>query len=322
MALAPAASQAPPEWLDEIVLCPVDRAPLVRDEAALRCDRCARTFGVQDGIVELLAPDRPGDDDAGRWVAEERDWWGRWYEGMPIRPHDPRRGLRGLSRERNLFRHVRERVGERPVVVEMGAGPSLTVGGLWNPDRDGIRYVATDVARAGLVAGARTRGSGSAAVQCDAGTWPFREGSVDVVLLLGVLHHLPDWREALRRACESVRPGGYLLLHEVVWKPRIFARRRSKGVTDHWSSPHEGHVSGSELRAVLDSGGTILRWRGESSPLRFALMHYLRLQHRLENSHGLTAALDVLDQGFGRTAGRIRPSLGFGEVTAVWQRDR
>jgi hypothetical protein len=73
---------------------------------------------------------------------------------------------------------------------------------------------------------------------------------------------------------------------------------------------------------VLHSGGTILRWRGESSPLRFALMHYLRLQHRLEDSHGLTAALDLLDQGFGRTAGRIRPSLGFGEVTAVWQRDR
>ena len=303
-----------------MVRCPVDDGRLEPEAGAFRCRECSRAFPVEDGIVELLAPGRSPDDVAAKWVADEMDWWGEWYEGMPIKPHDPHRGLRGRTRERHLFRHVRGRVGDSPVVVEMGAGPSLTMGGLWNPDREGVRYVATDLARPGLLAGAGTRGVQSAAIQCDAGTWPFRAATVDVVLMLGVLHHLPDWEEALRRACESVRPGGYLLLHEVVSKPRIFARRRSKGVTDDWSSPHEGHVSGPDLRRVLESGGTILRWRGESSPLRFALMHYLHLQGCLEDSRALTAGLDLLDQGFGRTLGRVRPSLGFGEVTGVWQR--
>lgn len=303
-----------------MIQCPVDGGPLEAGSGSFRCPECSRAYPVRDGIVELLAPAGPADDVAAQWVADEMDWWGKRYEGMPIRPHDPHRGLRGRTRERQLFRHIRDHVGGRPVVVEMGAGPSLTVGGLWNPDHYDIRYVATDLARPGLVGGAGTRGASSAAIQCDAGTWPFRTASVDVVLMLGVLHHLPDWEQALRRACESVRPSGYLLLHEVIWKPRIFARRRSKGVTDDWSSPHEGHVSGAELRRALESGGQVLRWRGEGSPLRFVLVHYLDLQHRMEGSRALTVALDAIDQAFGLTAGRVRPSLGFAEVTGVCRR--
>ena len=34
-------------------------------------------------------------------------------------------------------------------------------------------------------------------VRCDAVAWPFGAGCADVVLILGVLHHLSDWRAAL-----------------------------------------------------------------------------------------------------------------------------
>jgi hypothetical protein len=64
----------------------------------------------------------------------------------------------------------------------------------------------------------------------------------------------------------------------------------------------------------------LLRWRGESTPLRFALVHYLDLHARLERSRGLTVALDLVDQAFGRALGRIAPSLGFAEVTCVLER--
>jgi SAM-dependent methyltransferase len=170
------------------------------------------------------------------------------------------------------------------------------------------------------VAGKALLGDSSAAVQCDAGWWPFAAEIADVVLILGVLHHVPDWRLALQRACRTVRPGGFLLLHEVVSKPRILGRYRSAGINDSWTSPYEGSVSGHALRGELEGRGRILTWRGESTPLRFALLHYGRLEQRLERSRALTAALDVLDQLFGRTAGRAVKSLGFAEVTCVWQR--
>lgn len=328
-----------PQWLVEVVTCPVDAAPLDDEGGSYRCRVCGRRYPVDEGIVELLpaALEHLGQRGGGRrraageggaageevaWISDEMDWWNPYYERAATRPLSPRAGLRGRGRERHLFRHVRARVGARPTVVEMGAGSSRTVAGLWAPGEHALRYVATDLSRPGLLAGAAALGPDAAAVQCDAGSWPFPEGGLDVVLILGVLHHLPDWQEALRRACASVRPGGYVLLHEVVWKPRILARRRAHGITDPWTSPHEGKVLAGDLRRLLEERGTVLRWRRGYTPLQFAILHYGDLHERLEGSRVLTVGLDVLDQAFGHTLGRVRPSLGFAEVMCVWRRER
>lgn len=270
---------------------------------------------------ELAHRDPESRDEHVQWVTDEMEWWARWVQTDSRRPYRPDRGLRGRSRERNLFRHARAGAGAEPTVIEMGAGSSRTMAGLWPQSGAGApRYVATDLSREWLRSGEGLRGDGAAAVQCDAGSWPFREASADVVAILGVLHHLPDWRLAVARACESVRPGGHVLLHEVIAKPRVLESRRAGGVCDSWTSPHEGTISGPELRAELERHGRVLRWRGESTPLRFALVHYGNLHERLEHSRALTAALDLVDQAFGRTLGRLAPSLGFAEVTCVLER--
>jgi SAM-dependent methyltransferase/uncharacterized protein YbaR (Trm112 family) len=324
----------PPEWLTEVAVCPVDRGILRPDGDRFSCLECGRAFPVtDDGIVSLLPDELTHLRESGReageadersvdWVTDETAYWNRYRAQHNPPPYRPEAGLRGRSRERNLLRWIRsESLVPAPVVLDMGAGASLTMAGLWPPGRSGVRYVATDLAIQGLRDGRSNLGSAAASVQCDAGSWPFRPGSADVVLVLGVLHHLPDWRAALRRAIDTLVPGGFILLHEVIEKPRIFGRWRRHGVCDAWSSPHEGSVSGQDLRSVLETAdGEIMRWREEASPLRFALVHYLDLHVRLERSPRLTAALDVVDQAFGRTAGRIRPSLGFAEVTAVWRR--
>lgn len=317
--------------VDEIACCPDCRGAL----EDLRCVKCGRAFTVSDGVVELL-PRRlahmavgagaggagaavAGPDEHVRWVEDEMAWWNPRYEQENARPYSPVAGLRGRSRERNLFGPVRGRVGARPVVIEMGAGTSLTAAGLLGP----ARYVATDVSSAALRAGRRLLSDDAVSVQCDAVGWPFREGVADLVVILGVLHHLSDWRAALARACATVRPGGFLLLHEAVTKPRVLGRWRSRGVDDDWVSPHEGDVPRDELLAFLRSRGVVERWRGEESPLRFALVRYLI--HRgnryavLERSRALTVVFNALDQAFGRTLGRLFPSLGFNEVTVVWR---
>ncbi len=321
------------DWLTEILRCPEDGGELGAAATGFTCRDCGRTFGISDGVARLL-PDHlahlgggeqraePDDGAEVEWVAGEMEWWDGWVEvdhkhrNAPLHPD---RGLRGYSRERNLFRHVRDAVGPEPVVVEMGAGSSRTVSGLWPPREKGLRYVATDISLKWLASGREALGDEAAAVQCEAGHWPFAPGSLDVVVVLGVLHHLPDWRRALRAACTSVKPGGYVLLHEVIEKPRVFAGRRDAGVNDAWVSPHEGHVSAADLRAVLGESGNIVRWRGEASPLRFLLVQGLNLHERLEESRALTVTLDAADQAFGQTLGRVRPSLGFAEITCVWQ---
>ena len=114
-----------------------------------------------------------------------------------------------------------------------------------------------------------------------------------------------------------------LLLHEAVTKPRVLSRFRSRGVDDDWVSPHEGDVPRSELLAFLSARGVVERVHGEESPLRFALVRYLVHRFdwyaRLERSRAMTVAFVALDQAFGRTLGRLFPSLGFNEVTVVWR---
>ena len=150
-----------------------------------------------------------------------------------------------------------ERVGDRPLVIEMGAGNSRTVAGLWPPGPSGLRYVATDISAPALQAGRRILGSSVASVQCDAVAWPMRAGVADIVMVLGVLHHLSDWHGALAAACRTVRPGGFLLMHEAVTKPRVLARRRHTGVDDGWVSPHEGDVPAFALRTELERRGIV-----------------------------------------------------------------
>lgn len=327
--------QGTPPWLLDVARCPEDGAALRPEDDALRCERCERRYTADGGVLVLL-PDRlahlrpdsppaaPGGDEHVRWIEDELEWWNPWHERDPLRPMSPTSGLRGRSRERNLMRHVRARVSGDAVVIEMGAGTSRTVAGLWPPAANGLRYVATDVSLPALQGGRRILGPTAASVLCDAVAWPFREGVADVVLVLGVLHHLSDWRAALERACLTVRPGGLLVLHEVVEKPRVLARLRSGGMNDAWVSPHEGDVPAAGIRDVLERHGTVRRWRGEESPLRFALVKYLIERRgryaRFESSPALTAAFNAADQVFGRGPGRVFPSLGFHEVMAIWQR--
>jgi ubiquinone/menaquinone biosynthesis C-methylase UbiE len=264
-------------------------------------------------------------DEPVRWIEDELRWWNPWHEADHLRPLSPHAGLRGRSRERNLLRHVRPHLGPDSLVIEMGAGTSRTIAGLAHPASTGVRYVATDISLPALRGGRRILGPATASVQCDAMAWPFPEDVADLVMILGTLHHLSDWRAALDRACRTVRPGGFLVLHEVVAKPRVLARLRDEGANDSWMSPHEGDVPRSAVAEVLERHGRVLRWHGEESPLRFALFRHLVLRtkryERLESSPAMTVAFNGLDQIFGRGPGRLFPSLGFHEAMAVWQRD-
>jgi SAM-dependent methyltransferase len=322
-----------PTWLCEVVVCPEDGGRLATSGSGVRCAGCGRDFAAREGVLELL-PDRlahvasgaegAGGDAAVGWIEDELRWWNPWFETVSSAPLSPKSGLRGRSRELHLLRHVRAELPDSPVVVEMGAGTSRTIAGLWAPAAHGLHYVATDISRPALLAGRGILGPSVASVHCDAVGWPVREGVADVVIVLGVLHHVSDWAAALRRACRAVRPGGFLLLHEAVTKPRVLGRFRSEGVDDHWVSPHEGDVAESELRAALEGAGTVLRWRGELSPLRFGMERWLinkrGLDERLERSRAMTMAFNGLDQAFGQTLGRVTPSLGFNEVSVVWRR--
>lgn len=42
---------------------------------------------------------------------------------------------------------------------------------------------------------------------------PFKENSFDLVICLGVLHHVPDTQAALSEVCKAIKPGGRIVLY-------------------------------------------------------------------------------------------------------------
>ncbi|MBI5442122.1 MAG: class I SAM-dependent methyltransferase [Deltaproteobacteria bacterium] len=84
----------------------------------------------------------------------------------------------------------------------------------------------------------------------DALRLPHRPASFDAVFGFGVLHHIPDWREALREVARVLRPSGVYCLEELY--PSLYQNAVTKHFLLH---PTEDRFGGDDLRAELPRAG-------------------------------------------------------------------
>lgn len=133
--------------------------------------------------------------------------------------------------------------GPQPILLDAGCGASMSAIGLLGSALRRIRYLGVDLSDAVDVA--RTRfaelGLAGAFVQSDLQQLPLPEGSVDLILSEGVLHHTDDTRAALAALVTYLKPGGRILFYVYRKKGALreftddYIRERLKGM-----SPQEG----------------------------------------------------------------------------------
>jgi ubiquinone/menaquinone biosynthesis C-methylase UbiE len=139
--------------------------------------------------------------------------------------------------------------GER--CVEIGTG-RRGLGARLAVTRFGAEQVRAFDLFPSTVARARRRTAdlgGAVSVQvCDATCLPVASGSVDLVVDLHALHHIEDWRAAVRECARMLRPGGQLALAEMT--SRFVDAPWLRSVSRHPADRFDAEELLGELRAV------------------------------------------------------------------------
>ena len=202
-----AASDPIDAWL-ALLRCPACGSELTQgpDGTSLLCGRCPQCFPVRAGTLRMAGAtviasereerERTAESFAYEWkrFGEAREEWERNFLDY-MRPHQPEFfcGLRVLDAGAGSGRHSRQAAIYGADVAAVDLGESI------------------DVARENVPPEVLT-------VQADLERLPFEPGTFDLVMSIGVLHHLPDTERALRYLAGLARPGGRVRIY-LYWQP-------------------------------------------------------------------------------------------------------
>jgi len=81
----------------------------------------------------------------------------------------------------------------------------------------------------------------------DATSLPFRARSLDAVIGFGFLHHVPDWRKALKEIARILKTGGVYFMEELY--PSLYQNFITKHILHH---PTQDRFFSYELRNALE----------------------------------------------------------------------
>jgi ubiquinone/menaquinone biosynthesis C-methylase UbiE len=195
------------DLLDVILRCPACGGRLENESDGMRCSGCGSRYSENAGLWDFIQPDAADITVAEReHYTEKIDYYlemHRTWCGSPFYNHYHRR-----------FLDVLETLPPGSLILELGCG--LGHDGL-ELMRSGYRLVETDIAPGQLGSACELHRAEGYSDRCshmlaDAARLPFASGAFDGVLMVAMLHHLPDPLAALREARRVLKHGGLLVL--------------------------------------------------------------------------------------------------------------
>lgn len=159
----------------------------------------------------------------------------------------------GMRRARSVLNHV-DMVGKRDY-LELGCGGGHVV--RYIASTYGLACTGTDV-DPDMVRNAEERSEGMEDVcfmTVDATDLPFENGSYDLALSFGILHHIADWRSVFDEVSRVLRPGGDYVLGDFCYS-KFSSRLLRPFVTNY------GVYTADDLVEQASTSGLDVAWRG------------------------------------------------------------
>lgn len=160
----------------------------------------------------------------------------------PFRVPFARQEVRRFQRMASLSHGLR--------VLEVGCGAGLTtkaIADLLQPSQlSAFDFSSEQVSRASR----RLRGRSSVDIrQADATAMPYEAQSFDAVVEIGILHHIPGWRQAIVEIARVLRPGGVFCFAEPS------EGRLTNGMYRMFPHPREAMFEQDELLGEIAGAG-------------------------------------------------------------------
>lgn len=144
-------------------------------------------------------------------------------------------------------------VPQRPSILEAGCGAGFSASYL---DGRFSRYVGVDYSEK-LIQVAKERNAVAGAEFIASNIKDIdMPGQFDVVVMIGVLHHMDDMASALQQLLKTLKPGGWLLANEPQpGNPLISAARWARKRMDGGYSDEQDELRADQLRSLYQQGG-------------------------------------------------------------------
>lgn len=237
--------------------CPVCRGDLtMSDSSTLACAGCHKKFAIENNIPRLFA--------SNKWSADKEDITEKmkaFYEETPFPNYDDFDSIASLidKAERGVFaKLLGEQVPLHTRILEAGCGTGQLSAFLAVANRE---VYGADLCLNSLSLGEEFRSKNLLDrlhfLQMNLFQPAFKDGSFDLVISNGVLHHTSDPRLAFQSIARLVKPGGYILIGLYHKYGRLITDTRRlvfsvAGSSLDFLDPH--------LRKVRASGGKWKAW--------------------------------------------------------------
>ena len=188
------------------LVCPLCKGTLKNESAnQVKCLSCKSAYSVDDGIPILLSPQ------LGKFKMSEAE-----FHSKAANEHVDRhmKFSYRVARYHNDYLKCFCDCQKGALVLEVGGGGGLESVHLKNM---GLTLIESDIS-VGMVKTSRKRAivagqeSNSVFVVCDAEQLPCKDQSLDAVLIVGTLHHLPSPQRFFAEARHALKPGGLLVI--------------------------------------------------------------------------------------------------------------
>ncbi len=277
----------------EMLACPVCKGALAETGNALSCANCGCTYGISEGVPQLLPSSASVHDSVKEDTESEREHFDSYYRTQRNNPVQLitdmewiRRAKAPSSRPLDFWEYSFYLAGavQGKKVLELGCG------GGWISRLlayKGAAISAVDISLEGCLAAREKLLSAGFHPDCiavmDAHYTGFKDATFDVVFIVGVLHHMNTGKLA-SEVHRILRPGGRMVCYEPLkYGPLMWALRsvylKLHGLKEYSTSEHE--------EALQDKDLDPFRQLFANSMVR--RMNFIGKTNRFKNRFGLLA---------------------------------